>query len=105
MKQLRMYKTPGGSIPFQEWLDELPQPIQSRIAMALNRMAEGGSKKNIKPVGEKVFELKIDTGPGYRCYFSEVENVIILLLLGGDKSSQSRDIQKAILYRREYGSK
>ena len=105
MKQLRMYKTPDGKVPFREWLDDLSGNTRARILATLERMALGGSRKNIKPVGDRVFELKIDTGPGYRCYFVETEKVVILLLLGGDKSTQDRDIKKAIMYWRQYETK
>ena len=54
-------------------------------------MQAGGAKKNIKALGDRVFEIKVNYGPGYRVYFGELDNVIILLLSGGDKSSQKRD--------------
>ena len=50
---------------------------------------------DIKPVGDKIFEIRIDYGPGYRIYYLQENNFIILLLIGGDKSTQDEDIKKA----------
>jgi len=61
-----------------------------------------GNLGDCKPVGEGVFELKIDFGPGYRLYFGQVGLTIVLLLIGGDKSTQERDIGEAIQYWRDY---
>ena len=75
---------------------------QARIDVYIKRVASGGSKNNIKSLGDGVFEIKINYGPGFRVYFGEVQNAIILLLLGGDKSSQKRDIIKAKSYWRQF---
>jgi len=64
----------------------------------------GGAKKNIRPLGGGLFEIKIDHGPGYRVYFGETGNTVILLLLGGDKSTQFRDIRQAKDFWRSYVS-
>jgi putative addiction module killer protein len=71
----------------------------------VQRVLDGGSRKNIRPVGEGVFEIKIDFGPGYRVYFGESGHEIVILLLGGDKSSQQKDIRLAQFYWRHYVSK
>ncbi|MHB1286982.1 MAG: type II toxin-antitoxin system RelE/ParE family toxin [Leptospirales bacterium] len=60
----------------------------------LDRIAMGNFG-DVKPVGEGVSEIRIDTGPGYRLYFVRQENTVILLLCGGDKSTQDRDISRA----------
>jgi putative addiction module killer protein len=59
----------------------------ARIYMRLDRMA-AGNPGDVKPVGEGVYELRIDHGPGYRVYFAKEGEIVILLLLGGDKSTQ-----------------
>lgn len=63
--------------------------------MRLRRIALTGNLGDYKPVGDGVFELRIDYGQGYRIYFAQRGNELILLLIGGDKSSQERDIKKA----------
>ena len=66
----------------------------------IERVAIGGSKKNIRSLGDGLFEIKIHYGPGYRIYFGNLKGSIILLLVGGDKSSQRQDISLAKKYWR-----
>lgn len=100
MKQLKVYKTGSGREPYTEWLNGFDKTTKAKIKSFIDRIALGGSKKNLKPVGSGVYEIKIDFGPGYRIYFGEVENSIILLLLGGDKSTQEKDIKIAQFFWR-----
>lgn len=80
---------------FAEWLDSLSDPIaQKAIAKRLIRIA-GGLLGDVKPVGDGVSELRIHTGPGYRLYLTRIGGTVVLLLCGGDKSSQRRDIARA----------
>jgi putative addiction module killer protein len=80
---------------FQEWLDDLKDMrAQVRITMRL-RMAELGNLGDWKSVGDGVSEMRVDVGPGYRLYFTRRQNVLIIMLAGGDKSTQSRDIKRA----------
>lgn len=85
-----------------DWLDSLDIRVQAKITAFVDRVAAGGSKKNIKALGDGVFEIKIDFGSGYRVYFGEIKKVIVLLLLGGDKRTQQKDIDLAKKYWREY---
>ena len=102
MKQLEMFRDSKGKVPFEDWFLDLPEVVQGRIFRYIKRVAAGGSKKNIKALGDGIFEIKIDIGSGYRVYFAEVGNVVILLLLGGNKSSQKKDIALAKKYWRSY---
>lgn len=99
MKKLEVFELPNGRAPFEDWLRALPENLRARVYSYINRIASGGSKKNIRALGEGVSEIKINLGPGFRVYFGEIENEIIILL-GGDKSSQASDIKKAKKYWR-----
>lgn len=80
---------------FQDWLDGLKDPrAQVRIAARL-RMAEAGNLGDWKSVGGDVSEIRVDFGPGYRLYFTRRGSILIVMLAGGDKSSQTRDIKRA----------
>jgi putative addiction module killer protein len=80
---------------FQTWLDELTDKrAQIRIAARL-RLAEAGNLGDWAPAGHDVSELRIHFGPGYRLYFTRRGNLLIIMLAGGDKSSQKRDIKRA----------
>ncbi|OGA17958.1 MAG: addiction module antitoxin RelB [Betaproteobacteria bacterium RIFCSPLOWO2_02_FULL_66_14] len=80
---------------FQAWLDGLrDQKAQVRIAARL-RLAEAGNLGDWKSVGGKVSEMRVSFGPGYRVYFTRRGNVLIVILAGGDKSSQKSDIKRA----------
>lgn len=80
---------------FQAWLDGLKnRRVQVRIAARL-RQIEFGNLGDLKSVGGGVSELRVNFGPGYRLYFTRRRNEIIIMLAGGDKSSQSRDIKRA----------
>jgi len=80
---------------FSDWLDGLrDRDARARIQIRLDRLALG-NPGDVKPVGDGVSELRIAYGPGYRVYFVQRGKVLVILLCGGDKSSQSRDIATA----------
>ena len=80
---------------FQDWLDGLKDiKAQLRIVARL-RLAEAGNLGDWKPVGNEVSEMRIALGPGYRVYFTKRQNILIVMLAGGDKSTQARDIKRA----------
>ena len=101
-REIRVYQTSSGREPFNEWLNSIRDTeTQARIRARLERL-EDGNLGDCQSVGEGVFELRIHFGSGYRVYFGQIDNTIILLLCGGDKSSQRRDIERAKIYWLEY---
>ncbi|MBX3435798.1 MAG: type II toxin-antitoxin system RelE/ParE family toxin [Pirellulales bacterium] len=101
-QQLRTYLTEGGRCPFADWLERLrDRRAQQRIDARLTRV-ELGNFGDARGVGDGVMELRIDYGPGYRVYFGRDGDRVVLLLLGGDKRSQSRDIDEAKAYWADY---
>ena len=101
-RRLQIYRTPNGRIPFSEWLESIQdQRTQSRIQARLDRL-ETGNFGDCHAVGAGVFELRLHFGAGYRIYFGEIDNTIVLLLCAGDKSSQTRDIERAKDYWLQY---
>ena len=89
------------SIEFDEWLIGLKDYKAKARVLARIRSAEHGNLGDVRPVGEGISEMRIHYGPGYRVYFLQQGKLLILLLTGGDKSSQKRDIRKAILLAQE----
>ena len=101
-RDIRRYITPDGRNPFAEWLSSLRDlNAVVKIEQRLDRVRLG-NLGNSKSVGEGVCELKVDFGPGYRVYFGQFGSTIVLILCGGDKSSQEQDIRKAKEYWKEY---
>jgi putative addiction module killer protein len=81
---------------FSKWIDGLQDiRARARILVRIERLATG-NPGDVKPVGEGVSELRINYGSGYRVYFRKIGQKVIILLAGGDKSSQSKDIKTAL---------
>lgn len=86
---------------FSQWLTKL-KDMRARIAIARRiERAQSENLGDVKSVGESVYEMRIDMGPGYRLYYTMRGDKIIILLVGGDKSTQQRDIEKAIEMAKE----
>ena len=102
MKRVENLLLPTGREPFTDWLDTLDLQIQAKVMNFVRRVAAGGAKNNLKALGEGVFEVRIDSGPGYRIYFGEIRKEVLYLLIGGNKKTQDRDIAKAKEYWRLY---
>ncbi|MCW7549881.1 type II toxin-antitoxin system RelE/ParE family toxin [Photorhabdus sp. APURE] len=102
MNTIKHYLTPDKRDLYMEFLKGIRDPIaKSKISSRVNRMATGNFGDH-KPCRAGVWELRIDQGPGYRVYYSQVGNEIILLLLGGDKRTQNADIAQAIECLEDY---
>lgn len=81
---------------FAKWLDNLDDiRARARILVRIERLA-AGNPGDVKPVGEGVSELRIDYGPGYRVYYKKQGRFVVILLAGGDKRTQSRNIKTAL---------
>ena len=85
---------------FDVWLSNLKDKAGKARILKRIRAAEGGNFGDCEPVGEGVSEMRIRVGPGYRLYYTRIGEVVYLLLVGGDKSSQPRDIKRAIAMAR-----
>jgi putative addiction module killer protein len=100
--EIEYYTTKEGKKPFKAWLDGLKDVMgRAKIRVRLDR-ARLGTLGDNRAVGEGVHELRVDYGPGYRIYFAIEGSYLLLLLFGGDKSSQQRDITIAKEYWQDY---
>jgi len=104
-RTLRIYSAADGSRPFEKWLEGLRDyEAQARILGRLGHVRLG-SLGDWKAVGEGVGELRIPVGPGYRVYFGQDGASVVILLCGGSKATQHRDIENAKTYWRDYRSR
>ena len=102
LREVQYYRTPNGRQPFIQWFESIREKnTQNRIDKRLERL-EDGNFGDCQSVGEGVFELRLHFGPGYRIYFGQIGDRLVLLLCGEDKASQARDIKLAKTYWREY---
>ena len=101
-KEVVAFRAQDGRVPFEEWLDDLKDKrAVARILARLARVRQG-NLGDCKPVGEGVSELRVDYGPGYRVYFGQHGRTLVVLLCGGDKRTQDRDIRRARQFWREF---
>jgi putative addiction module killer protein len=99
--EIQTYITDDEACPFEEWLDTLAPLFQQRIDVRLDRVKLGNFGDH-KSVGEGVYELRFTFGPGFRVYYGIVGKRIVLLLIGGSKKSQNKDIKTAQTFWKDY---
>jgi len=101
-KEVVAFRANDGQVPFEDWLDDLnDKRAVARVLARLARVRQGGMG-DCKSVGEGVSELRVDYGPGYRVYFGQKGGTLVVLLCGGDKRAQDRDIRLAKQYWQQY---
>jgi len=101
-RKLIVYETLNGVKPFDIWFNSIKDPVvRFRISSRIDRLRKGnlGDCKSLK---NDLYELRLHFSSGYRIYYSELDNVVLLLLCGGDKGSQNRDIKKANQFLKDY---
>jgi putative addiction module killer protein len=101
MLEVRYYMASSGHQLFAKWFADLDPVTRAKVARAIARM-EQGNLSNVKSVGEGVLEYKIDFGPGKRVYFGRDGETLVILLTGGTRKRQQRDIDAAIAYWQDY---
>jgi putative addiction module killer protein len=100
--EIRRYRTASGKEPFGDWLSRLrDRQAKARVLVRIDRL-ESGNFGDSKALRSGVHELRIDWGPGYRVYFGRDGNLLVILLVGGDKRTQAADINRAIEYWQDY---
>jgi putative addiction module killer protein len=101
MLEIRYYVAADGRQPFARWFSDLEAVARAKVTRAVVRL-EQGNFSNVKSVGEGVFEYRIDFGPGYRVYFGQDGQTLVILLTGGTKKRQQHDIKEAHAYWLDY---
>ncbi|MBI3517574.1 MAG: type II toxin-antitoxin system RelE/ParE family toxin [Proteobacteria bacterium] len=94
MLELRYYIAADGHSPFSDWLSDLDAAVRAKIAASVMRLGQG-NLSNAKSLGDGVLEFRINFGPGYRLYFGRDGATVVILLTGGTKRRQQRDIERA----------
>src|SRR6266850_869690 len=101
MPEIRYYLGGGDRQPFAEWFAKLDAIARAKVTRALARL-EQANFSNVKSVGEGVLEYRIDFSPGDRVYFGREGEALVILLTGGTKKREQRDIEAAQAYWRDY---
>ena len=101
MVDVREYLDRGGRSLYAEWFDSLNAQAAAKVAIAITRMVQG-NHSNLKSVGSGVYARRIDFGPGYRVYFGKDGERLVILLGGGTKKRQQKDIKDAIARWQDY---
>lgn len=107
MYEIEIYQTEAGKEPFVEWTDSLDVTTSTRIEARIARIRNSGNLGDYKPLKEGVYELRLDFGQGYRIYFGLEGGTkrVVILLIGGAKKSQQKDIDKAKQYWQDHLSR
>ncbi|GAC1701175.1 MAG: type II toxin-antitoxin system RelE/ParE family toxin [Candidatus Acidiferrum sp.] len=99
---IRHFVSRAGRDVFDDWLTQLADArAQAKIATRISRLA-AGNFGDCKSLGQSLFELRIDWGPGYRVYYAMIDRECVLLLCGGDKRKQAADMERAREYFKDY---
>jgi len=100
-QEIIVYSDTNGKQPFVKWLNSLSSIIRTRIQQRILRLSVGNFG-DFKFLAEGIYELRLDFGPGYRVYFGKDGNTIVVLINGGDKGTQNKDINAAKKYWQDY---
>ena len=100
--EIELYTTEDGKSPFIEWIQDLSPDFRIRINKRINRMKDGNYGDWKKLQNSQLSELRLNFGKGYRVYFKELDNVIVLVLAGSDKSDQKAVIKQADNYLEDF---
>lgn len=101
MIRIEEYITEEGKSPFTDWFDDLDAQAANKVNTYLTRVSQGNTS-NLKPLKGALQEIRIDWGPGYRVYIGKEGNTLIILLGGGTKQHQQKDIERAMELWEEY---
>src|SRR5215471_14997480 len=101
MIDVREYNDRDGRSPYAGWFNRLNAQAAAKVTTAVTRFGQGNFS-NVKGVGSGVFECRIDFGPGYRVYFGKDGERLVILLGGGTKKRQQRDIETAVAHWQDY---
>lgn len=101
MIDVREYLDRAGHSPFANWFDDLNSQAAAKIAIAIARL-EQGNFSNVKGVGAGIYEYRIEFGPGYRIYFGKDGEKLVILVGGGTKKRQQKDISTALALWQDY---
>jgi putative addiction module killer protein len=103
--EVEIYETIEGQAPFSDWIIKLKNvQASAKILLRLDRV-KNGNLGDYKFISDGMFELRVDTGAGYRVYFGRISDDRIVVLWAGDKSTQVRDIEKALEFWMDYRSR
>ncbi len=100
-REVRYFEAEDARCPYVEWRDELDVRTQAILAARISRL-EAGNPGHVESLGDGLRELKIDVGPGYRIYFGNAHGQLVIVLAGGSKRHQSKDIAEAKVFWKDW---